>query len=220
MGTMQDNLRTLLTNAGYRPSRAIHPRLQWQDLKTLHRKDEVLSVYRSLGGEDIPGFGGPGKWDMEFEGLIVELDEQRHFNRYRLKTLTSPIYSELRAFPVEPYRRYCTEHERDCVRAGSHGGNWTNSSCERQFGPSSSPGTLEGGGSARWKQRAFYDYMKDVGSAELGLPLVRLAIWDRVQVADDLVLLLEVLLKPHRYPGYRCVELIQSRLAAGRAIPE
>jgi hypothetical protein len=215
MGAMQDNLKAILLNAGYCPSSTTHPRLQWQDLKTLHRKDEILRVYRLLGGEGIPSSGGPGKWDMEFEGLIVELDEQRHFNRYRLKTLSSPIYSELTAFPLELYRRYCTEHERDCVRAGSHGGNWSNRSCERQFGPSSSPGILEGGGSARWKQRAFYDYMKDVGSAELGLPLVRLAIWDRVQVGNDQILLQDVLLKPHKYPGHGCVDLIQSRLAAG-----
>lgn len=213
MGTMQDNLRTILLNAGYHLNRTVYPRPQWQDLKTLHDGEEVLRVYGSLGGGDIPSVGGPGKWDIEFDGLIVELDEQRHFNRYRLKTLSSPVYSELASFPIESYRRYCTEYERDCIRAGSHGGNWTNSSCERQFGISASPGILEGGGSARWKQRAFYDYMKDVVSAELGFPLVRLAIWDKVQVGDNWVLLQDVLLKPNRYPDCDCSGLIQSRHA-------
>jgi hypothetical protein len=41
-----------------------------------------------LGGHDGFDQFGPGAWDLAFEDrLVVELDEQLHFNRYRATTL-------------------------------------------------------------------------------------------------------------------------------------
>jgi hypothetical protein len=37
-------------------------------------------------------------WDLEFDGIAVELDEHLHFNRYRGLTLKSPRYSWYRVF--------------------------------------------------------------------------------------------------------------------------
>jgi len=45
-------------------------------------RDEVMQVYRSLGGilNEIPfRFGG---WDIVAPNFIIELDEEQHFNRY------------------------------------------------------------------------------------------------------------------------------------------
>jgi hypothetical protein len=97
---------------------------------------------------------------MEFDKVVVELDEQRHFNRYRSLTLESSIYSHLPQFPLQLYKDLCVKHEEQCLKAGGFGGNWSNPSCEKDFGKASEPKKLSGNGSPRWKQRAFYDFLK------------------------------------------------------------
>src|SRR4051812_38971708 len=49
---------------------------------------KVMEVYRALGGtQDQPALT-PNGWDCPLaDGLIVELDELQHFNRYRATTL-------------------------------------------------------------------------------------------------------------------------------------
>ena len=64
--------------------------------------------------------------------------------------------------------------------AGIVGGRWTTQSAETQFGASAPPGELSGPGSARWRQRAFFDFVKDLAPLACGLPMARIAIWDRV----------------------------------------
>ena len=59
-----------------------------------------MEVYLILGGvEKMFPSNLRKSWDIEFEGVGMELDEQLHFNRYRLKTLASPLYRELSGFP-------------------------------------------------------------------------------------------------------------------------
>jgi hypothetical protein len=59
-------------------------------------------------------------------------------------------------------------------------GKWTNNSCEKQFGVASRPGDLSGNGSPRWKQRAFYDFCKDLSPFLIGVKVVRVAVWDEL----------------------------------------
>jgi hypothetical protein len=120
---------------------------------------EVLAMYRDLGGvKEAPTFR-PGEWDLSFAGgLVVELDEELHFNRYRACTLGA---SWERNLPwTADYRRYCDEQEHLCVSAGCWGKRWTSSSTARMF-LGGSVGNLDGDGAPRWKQRALYDSLKD-----------------------------------------------------------
>jgi len=140
-------------------------------------KEEILDVYRKLGGmEGECAFRG--KWDIVTEKCIIELDEQLHFNDYRLTTLESPLYDAIRTFPLETYRDYCRRYKDNCLKAGSFGGKWTNDSCEKMFGPAQKNGDLAGNGSPRWKQRAFYDFFKDMSYLVTNIPIVRLSIYD------------------------------------------
>jgi hypothetical protein len=152
-------------------------------------QNEVALVYRRLGGMlDVPPQRA-GKFDSKWGPIMVEVDECRHFNRYREITLDSPLYDAMPRFPREAYRRFCREYEYECWKAANWGGYWTdkNECCERQFGAGQPQGTpldaFEGigpnpNGAPRWKQRAFYDFLKDVCSA-LGPPdMVRVAEWD------------------------------------------
>lgn len=68
----------------------------------------------------------------QFEEGVIELDEENHFNRYRLSTLFAASYTA-DTFPgLDLYRNWCSKWESHCQ---THGGYWTNDSAEREFGP-------------------------------------------------------------------------------------
>ena len=143
----------------------------------------ILDLYRRFGGiADTPRLT-PGAWDLAGDdGLLIELDEDFHFTRYREATLDLPG-AQLLPW-TSGYRRFCAEHERI---AG--GGRWTNPSAERLFGPADPVGAFDGAGSPRGKQRALYDAMKDMLGATGAVRLARVSIWDEVgDVALDEIL--------------------------------
>ena len=123
---------------------------------------EVKSMYKELGGtqEDPPLTFGP--WDISTPEFIIELDEENHFNRYRLQTLNSNIYQSIKGFPLEAYK---------------FGGYWKSDSSENLFMKSNDNGCLNGAGSSRWKQRAFYDFLRDITGVISGIPVIRLSIY-------------------------------------------
>jgi hypothetical protein len=175
VGEKQDCLRALIAPEPHAP--LSHPRRE--AIIGAGLSDEVMTVYRNLGGiqQDFPD--NYGRYDVVCNGLAVELDEERHFNRYRLISLNSPLYNKVSIGQLDMvlYRGFCTEREPDCP---TYGGNWTNPSCERQFGPSPPRGIHGGAGPARWRQRAFYDFLKDIAVLCGGPLVVRLSIYDRV----------------------------------------
>ena len=212
MGQMQKNLEDMLTNAGWKTMPGKYNRLTIEDIKKHGFYDEVQNTFAKLGGihDLFPiRFGG---WDMEFDNVVIELDEQRHFNRYRLHTLGSDIYRQLNSFPQQLYKEYCINHEEQCLKAGGFGGNWSNPSCEKYFGNASDLKDLSGNGSPRWKQRAFYDFLKDISIITNRIPLVRISIWDSLIIDGIPILVMDVLKKN----DHRCVEglkaLIQQRI--------
>ncbi len=58
--------------------------------------DAVMDLYRCIGGiQNCPSLR-PGSWDLAFEdGLVIELDEDLHFHRYRGVTLDAPWAEDL-----------------------------------------------------------------------------------------------------------------------------
>lgn len=68
-----------------------------------------IETYRKLEGIQTQPRLAPGKWDLSFRDLVVELDEELHFNRYRLVTL-SQDWSEVLPWATE-YRAFSFEHE-------------------------------------------------------------------------------------------------------------
>lgn len=141
----------------------------------------VMALYLELGGQQEQPVLRPGAWDLALAGgVVVELDEELHFNRYRARTLTT---SWARDLPwVDAYLAMCADHESECVRAGSWGKRWTNESCERMFGPAAPAAHLDvPGGAPRWKQRALYDAVKDAVASVPNQPrVVRLAVHDEI----------------------------------------
>ena len=157
-------------------SRTGAPRIQDLDASTA---GDILRLYRDLGGVQEHPHLRPGAWDLRMDGILIELDEELHFNRYRLLTLNSPWSGSLpwTAF----YGRACSIREAECLRAATWGKRWSNPSSARMFGPGAPPGELEAeGGAPRWKQRALYDAIKDAAVLANDLRLARLSIYDDV----------------------------------------
>ena len=150
---------------------------RWSDDES-SESARTIEMYRQLGGVQAQPRLAPGKWDLSFQDLVVELDEELHFNRYRLATL-SPGWGDALPWSGD-YREFCSAHESSCVSAGSWGKRWTTASTERQFGPAGAPKDLTGPGAPRWKQRALYDSMKDELAASGGVQLARLSVHDTV----------------------------------------
>ncbi len=168
-------LERLLVTAGYRPAaRPPPPRLE---SLTADSCESVINLYRALGGpSDVPRLR-PGAWDLSFDdGLVVELDEELHFNRYRGQTLDAA--SAARLPWRDDYAEFCSRHEPACLAAGRWGSRWSTPSSAALFGASDPPGVFGTGGSARWKQRALYDAAKDIWCADGQIRLARVSVHD------------------------------------------
>ncbi|MHC1731970.1 MAG: hypothetical protein AB9888_08095 [Bacteroidales bacterium] len=137
--------------------------------------NQIMGIYKKLGGICQQYPYRIGRWDMNINGLVIEFDEEQHFNRYRLETLNSKIYDEIPM--LKEYKIFCTSYENKCLNKASYGGYWKNNSCIQQFGPAGQSRDLDGLGSPRWKQRAFYDFLKDIGCHICEIKMVRVPIY-------------------------------------------
>jgi hypothetical protein len=179
MKQRQVKLEEILTEQ-YCSGNSIGSSIKANDLERMGLSNEVRRIYEKLGGIllNVPlTFGG---WDIILDGLVVELDEEQHFNRYRAMTLNSFIYHMEKGLNLIDYSRYCKENEEHCLRKSSWGNYWSNPSTEKQFGLPGVFGDLEGNGSPRWKQRAYYDYLRDVFAILYQIRLIRISIYDRL----------------------------------------
>ena len=153
----------------------MHRRMREDELLESEYYAGALKIYKNLGGvlSEIPVKAGP--YDIDTREFIIELDEENHFNRYRLATLDSVIYQENKNLDVAKYKTFCRQYEANCC---THGGYWGNSSTQKMFGVSPVDGDFGIDAPSRWKQRAFYDYIKDVTSIVLDVPILRISIYD------------------------------------------
>ncbi|WP_200962728.1 hypothetical protein [Terrabacter sp. Soil810] len=140
----------------------------------------LLDLYRHLGGRREDPDLRPGSWDLSANGVLIELDEELHFNRYRETTLRQTWAQSL---PWNrPYLEFCQSRESECLRAATWGKRWTSESSANMFGDAAPPGDLlSAAGSPRWKQRALYDAIKDAVAAHgAGTKVARLSVYDEV----------------------------------------
>ncbi|SDM41081.1 hypothetical protein SAMN05421813_11195 [Daejeonella rubra] len=156
-----------------------HDKLTLRELENSNLFNKVSETYKKLGGqlETVPTNYGP--WDISTKDFIIEFDEERHFNRYRLETLHSSFYDNNSNFLVANYKDFCKDFESNCLSAASWGKNWKNDSTEKMFLQSNVDANLSGNGSSRWRQRAYYDFMKDITSSIRNIPVYRVSIYDK-----------------------------------------
>lgn len=153
---------TLLTTRGWQQVTAQRlPKIG--DIADLQRLP-IRSTYDRLGGA-VSLFHRirPGGYDLAFttrDGLLdIELDEERHFNRYRAVT---PRYHLASRTALDTGLPRPQRTPRTPAAAGwGTGQRWTNPSAARFFGLPSQPGDFTSVGAPRLRQRAFYDGVKD-----------------------------------------------------------
>jgi len=181
MGKRQTELLNVLCKGGFTFTNK--PKIDKEMVLDSPFYDELFKVYKNLGGilDEIPN--RYTSFDIITEEGIIELDEERHFNQYRQTTLNSSIYENLSNLPFNTYQELCTSKQDICLKTASHGKNWTSKSTEKQFGKSSTKGDLTTLGSSRWKQRAFYDFIKD--SLNLIFPKILLVRFSIYEVVDE-----------------------------------
>jgi len=142
--------------------------------------EDLFDLYRTLGGKlDRPALR-PGAWDLSLDGVLIELDEELHFNRHRETTLRRPWAA---ALPwTAPYLDMCRAREVECLRAARWGQRWTSQSSVRMFGGGGQPGDISSdAGAPRWKQRALYDAVKDaIAAQDEDTKVARLSVYDEV----------------------------------------
>lgn len=197
MGKRENNLRQILTESGI----IKEPKLAVPRIRSLVLLDDlgeygrtVQKVFSDLGGKDGE-IDFRSRWDIFGDQYIIELDEELHFNQYRLLTLNSPLYKcgRLKPFPLEKYKGFCQDYSEKCKSAGSFGRKWRTDRSVVMFGAAGNPGDLSGNGSPRWKQRAFYDFIKDMSILVTNIPVVRLSIYDKIEYQGDIRMLGDVL---------------------------
>lgn len=180
MATREENLGTYLRNSleGVDKKTTL-PR--FEDLYNSSFYADLFELYKSLGGllDRIPFGLNSSHIDFYINGNILELDEENHFTRYRTISLELPIYSTSNTLNKDNYKCFCKQYEG---KVRNYGKFWTTVSCEKMFGKPSLNGDLSGNGSPRWKQRAFYDTLKDHFSLVSDIKVKRISIYDSIEI--------------------------------------
>lgn len=214
MGKKEEYLKNILNEYYPQITDNNYPTVNIDTILKFDLFDEVSEVFSKLGGISNNIKIHHGNWDICKNGFVIELDEQRHFNRYRKETLCSNVYSIAKFGWYSNYKTYCINYEDKCLSAARYGGNWTNNSCETMFGKSSDYGVLDGNGPSRWKQRAFYDYLKDVNAYINNFKILRISIWDTYIYKENNYLLKKILEKKmdEVIINYLCEKLIKENI--------
>ena len=101
MGQRQEYLNRILLEID---DSTYHPQVPHFQTSGFH--NEIKKIYTSLGGI-LPQYPTRlGDFDIIRSRYIIELDEERHFNRYRERTLKSTIYNQSAWFDVQTYLSY------------------------------------------------------------------------------------------------------------------
>jgi hypothetical protein len=149
---------------------------------------EVLGeLYRDLGGKSKPIILPKVKFDFKIGNYLFQYDNENHFNRYRLNTLKSDLYS-LFTYPWrDSYLRLCRNYERDCLQSGMQERIWNGPPLAgKHFGQSEEAGDLTGNGSSGWKLNAYNDAQIDLFSRLYGYKLVRIPKYENLMIGGGL----------------------------------
>jgi hypothetical protein len=151
------------------------------DFSNSELHNEIVNTYKKLNGQlEIYPVAFRG-FDIELPNCIIELDEAQHFNRYRGLTLDSKIYKDNNSFSTSAYKSFCNQFETECLKKGDNRKYWKTNSTEIQFGKSAADGILSGDGSSRWRQRAFYDFLRDAGQQIGKYKLIRISVYQKIK---------------------------------------
>ncbi|NVK48219.1 MAG: hypothetical protein HWE09_00530 [Cyclobacteriaceae bacterium] len=160
-------------------------------------KSWLSEVFSDLGGVGSIPFFEKIKVDFKINRHLVLWDTEVHFNRYRLTSLRSDLYSEFNFSFVDSYKRLCRTYEKDAVKAGLQLRVWNGPPiANKLFGEGNEPGDFSGNGAPGWKLQAYNDSQIDLLTRIHGYKLVRLCPYETLMTGGSLKRLDQLLINP------------------------
>ncbi|WP_373496830.1 hypothetical protein [Aquiflexum sp.] len=155
------------------------------------------TVFESLEGKGQKPVLEHLKFDFKINRYLFVYDDAVHFNRYRISTLKTDLYSTF-SFPwTDSYKRLCRTFEKECIKAGLQDRIWKGPPiASKIFGKSEEPGDLSGNGSSGWKLNAYNDAQYDLVSRLHGYKLIRIPEYENIMIGGSLKKIDDLLLNP------------------------
>ncbi len=171
--------------------------LKAKEIKTSVYYPLIKKVYQEeLGGlQNIPPLLVPS-WDVELKDLkvAIKLDTALDFNRFRIHTFRSELYQQLPHFATDKMLMVCKRQETNCMKIGAVQDNWTDAFSESHFGESELSGDLGGRGSAKWKMRAFQNFLLDLTPLIKNYQMLRINPYETLLIKGKIMKLEELAL--------------------------
>ncbi len=167
--------------------------------KFLDRKGKawLAEIYLNLGGDGILPLLEKLKFDFKINRNLFVYDDELHFNRYRLLTFRSDLYSEFNFPFVEGLKRVCRTFEKECLKAGMQERIWKGLPFAKHcFGKASEPGDFTLNGSPGWKLTAYNDAQMDLQSRIHGYKIFRIYPYETLMTGGSLKRLDQLLINP------------------------
>jgi len=157
----------------------------------------MQQLYGQIGGKKSPIYLPKVKFDFKIGNHLFIYDNENHFNRYRLISLKSDLYSIFNFSWRDAYLRLSRTYEKDCLKSGMQERIWDGPPlAQKHFGESEEPGDLSGNGAAGWKLNAYNDAQIDLYSRLLGYKLVRIPKYENLMIGGSLKMIDQLLLSP------------------------
>lgn len=160
-------------------------------------KTWLKEIFEDLGGTGTFPLLDKLKFDFKIGRNLIVWDDELHFNRYRLATFRSDLYTEW-TFPFsEGHKRLCRTYEKECLKAGMQQRIWSGPPVAKViFGEPSEPGDFSGNGSTGWKLLAYNDAQYDLQTRLHGYKLIRLSPFETIMTGGSLKRLDQLLVNP------------------------
>lgn len=184
-----------ILSEGYKISIEEIPYLDFPQLKVKGLEQEIVDTYKALGGkQELPNLPFIQEHIIVSPNIILILDNDRKFNRYRTLTLKSKVYNQLPHFPMERYKSFCRTYESQCLKSASHAPAWTSREAEQAFGKPGDFGDLDLNGAPLWKEIAIQDFILDHIPLVFNFHLLRISVWDNILINSKMYKISELLL--------------------------
>jgi hypothetical protein len=157
----------------------------------------LQELLEELGGKGRLPLLEKLKFDFKLGRNLICWDDELHFNRYRLNTFRSEMYSEWTFSFAEGHRRLCRTYEKECLKGGMQLRIWNGPPMAKTlFGEPSESGDLTGNGAIGWKLKAYNDAQYDLQTRIHGYKLVRLSPYETLMTGGSLKRLDQLLVNP------------------------
>lgn len=160
-------------------------------------KGWLSEIFEDLGGNGSFPLLEKLKFDFKIGRHLLTWDEDIHFNRYRLITLRSDMYSEWSFSFAEAYKRLCRTYEKEAQKIGFQKRIWDGPPIAKTcFGVASEIGDFSGSGATGWKLLAYNDAQADLQTRIHGYKLIRISPYETLMTGGSLKRLDQLLINP------------------------